>query len=247
MRNDHSYTINVGGSLWLTSGPTELTAGHSVHSSSEGLVLVSTDRIQGSDALGKFSGVVQKWSLSGHMLQGDDVVTSSAPPQGNSSRLPHGTVVLETRIFVGVDGTTLRFNTTLPLGVTGASVSAGRGVAATADAWGQPSTSFPSLTIVGNGSSDQGKLGGGLGFVSYSEIGFGSTAGVFPTGYKSGENSWDGVPLVLVDPEGGIAAVLSPSVQFYDTVFGLGGPADHAVCASFTANMIDKSRGGGQL
>lgn len=234
----HSYTIDVGGSRWLTSAPTELTADHAVHSSSDGgLVLVSMDNIQGSDVLGEFSGVVQRWSLPARRVKGDAVVTSSVAPRDDSSS---GVVVLETRIFVGVDGTTLRFNTTLPVGITGASVSVGRGVAATADAWGEPSTSFPSFTIVGNGSTGQGKLGSGLGFVSYSEIGFGPTAGVFPKGYKSGENAWDGVPLVFMDPEGGTAAVLSPSVQFYDTTFGLGGPADRAVRAS----VIDKSAEG---
>jgi hypothetical protein len=242
------FTVDVGGTRWLASGQTELTVGHVVHSSADGgLVLVSATDIEGSDALGRYSGVVLKWSLGGNKTRhrsSSSINTSSTAhghPQSTpasgvgtpnrdtgalTTRAPGGSdIVLETALFIGVDGTTLRLNTTLPLGAAGASVLAGHGAPATAAAWGTPSTAFPSFEIGVGGS----KLGNGLGFVSYSEGGLGPTAGVFPTGYKAGEVAWDGVPLALVDRDSNTAAILSPSTKFYDTVFGVQGPADHPV------------------
>ena len=44
-------------------------------------------------------------------------------------------------------------------------------------------------------------------------------AGRFPSGYKSGGTEEDGVPLTLLDERSRTAAILSPTIGFFDNVF----------------------------
>lgn len=212
---DGGYSLTFNGELWLDSGPTEVTVDGKVRSSADGsLILTSTDLISGTDALGQYTGVAQSWSLAGHA----GINSSRRAP------MVDGGGVMVTAFLMGADGATLRFNTSFPAGVRGASVLAGRGEAATFAAWGTPSTAFPSFSL------GKGRLATGpnpLGYVGYQEIGRPS-GGIFPVGYK-GSGEEDGVPLALVDPLTQTAAMLSPSAQFYDTVFGFSLDTDDEV------------------
>jgi hypothetical protein len=114
-------------------------------------------------------------------------------------------------------------------------------------AWGCPGSGFPSFDLQDNRSMAGGG-GGGLGYVSYGEIGR-VRVGLFPSGYKSGgDTESDGVPLALVD-RGGRAVVLSPSNHFFDTVFGLvdanGASVDRAPSSAPTPTNGAKSLNNG--
>jgi hypothetical protein len=176
------------------------------------LELTSMSPISGTDALGPFTGMSYRWAAkSGGSPRREQHSTVTHHQQAVDNDYSAAPVVMETAFLMSSDGTTLRFNASFPSGVDGAS----SGGTPTSSTWGDPGTSFPSFSV----GDAKGKLGHGLGYLSYGEIGR-PRGGVFPTGFKSGSNEEDGVPLALMDRESNTAAMLSPSDGFFDTVFG---------------------------
>lgn len=193
---DGSYSVQMSGELWFVSSPFEVVVEGKRRSSADGtLVIASSETITGTDTLGAYTGLVLRWRSAQSTIDGGDSL-------------------LETAFLMAADATSLRFNTTFPVGVEGAGSDS-----LSADLWGTPSTAFPGF-VLGSGKLGVANASEALGFVGYSEIGRPYT-GIFPNGYKVGGNTEDGVPLLFVHPQTKYSAMLSPASKFYDTVFGV--------------------------
>jgi len=214
---DGSYRIALDGRLWFVSGPTELIIEGRLHRNTDGSLRATSNGTRGSgtDAIGPHEWFAVNFTVlppaapEGVANGPDGHNVSGGREQG------HNGLLWGTRFALYADGSTLAFRQTFYTGIANFSGRSAHG--ATAAEWGTPGSGFPTFD-----ASGQAKLGGpnGLGYVSYGEIGRTRT-GRFPSGYKSGGNEEDGVPLALLDESTGIAVMLSPSQGFYDNVFAV--------------------------
>lgn len=214
---DGSYRIALDGRLWFVSGPTELIIEGRLHRNTDGSLRATSNGTRGSgtDAIGPHEWFAVNFTVlppaapEGVANGQDGHNISGVREQG------HNGLLWGTRFALYADGSTLAFRQTFYTGIANFSGRSAHG--ATAAEWGTPGSGFPTFD-----ASGQAKLGGpnGLGYVSYGEIGRTRT-GRFPSGYKSGGNEEDGVPLALLDESTGIAVMLSPSQGFYDNVFAV--------------------------